>query len=134
VTGRAPPWPPCPHRPRACGPIAPATGSPLPLRRTTPPPPPLPARPPVRRGAIDALAADGGTATGDALSAALDRLEARRGDGGRTAPAAVVLLSDGKTTEGSDPLRAADRARRLRIPVSTVALGTPDGTVPGPMG
>ena len=71
-----------------------------------------------------ALEADGGTATGDALDAALDRLEARRGKDGKRAPAAVILLSDGKRTEGSDPLAAAERAKQLGIPVSTVALGT----------
>ena len=85
-------------------------------------------------GAIDALTPEGGTATGDALTAALDRLEARRGTGGATAPAAIVLLSDGKTTEGSDPLEAADRAKKLGIPVSTVALGTSAGTITGPNG
>jgi Ca-activated chloride channel homolog len=46
----------------------------------------------------------------------------------------VILLSDGKTTEGSDPLAAAQRARRLGIPVSTVALGTAEGTVVAPNG
>jgi Ca-activated chloride channel family protein len=86
------------------------------------------------RAALDALVADGGTATGDALNAALDRLEARRGDDGAVAPAAIVLLSDGETTQGSDPLAAADRAARLRIPVFTVALGTPDGVIVGPQG
>ena len=84
--------------------------------------------------ALEALSPDGGTATGDALTAALDRLEARRGRDGKRAPAAVILLSDGKTTEGSDPLVAARRAARLGIPVSTVALGTSEGTVPGPVG
>jgi Ca-activated chloride channel family protein len=84
--------------------------------------------------ALERLSADGGTATGDALNAALDRLEARRGNDGRTAPAAVVLLSDGKTTEGSDPLAAAQRAKQLGIPVSTVALGTAEGTVTVPTG
>ena len=86
------------------------------------------------RAAVAALQADGGTATGDALTAALDRLEARKGDDGSTAPAAVVLLSDGKTTQGSDPLVAAERAASLRIPVFTVALGTEDGLVAGPNG
>jgi Ca-activated chloride channel homolog len=86
------------------------------------------------RTALDGLQADGGTATGDALNAALDRLEARRGKDGRRAPAAVILLSDGKRTEGSDPLAAAQRAKQLGIPVSAVALGTEDGTVPGPLG
>lgn len=84
--------------------------------------------------AIGALTPEGGTATGDALTAALDRLEARRGTSGETAPAAIVLLSDGKTTEGSDPLAAADRAKKLGIPVSTVALGTSAGTIQGPNG
>src|ERR687890_911267 len=61
------------------------------------------------RSALAALRADGGTATGDALVTALDLLEARRTDDGRVAPAAVVLLSDGKTTAGSDPIEAARR-------------------------
>jgi Ca-activated chloride channel family protein len=86
------------------------------------------------KAALQTLQAEGATATGDALDAALDRLEARRGSDGTRAPAAVILLSDGKRTEGSDPLAAAQRAKRLGIPVSTVALGTADGTVPGPMG
>ena len=86
------------------------------------------------RTALEALEADGGTATGDALDTALDRLEARRGKDGKRAPAAVILLSDGKRTEGSDPLAAAERAKQLGIPVSTVALGTPDGTVTSPIG
>jgi Ca-activated chloride channel family protein len=85
-------------------------------------------------GALAGLQPDGGTATGDALNTALDRLAARRGRDGRRAPAAVILLSDGKTNVGSDPLAAAQRARRLGIPVFTVALGTPDGTVLGPGG
>ena len=46
----------------------------------------------------------------------------------------MILLSDGKRTEGSDPLAAAQRAKQLGIPVSTVALGTADGTVLGPQG
>jgi Ca-activated chloride channel homolog len=86
------------------------------------------------KAALEGLNADGGTATGEALNAALDRLEARRGKDGKTAPAAVILLSDGKTTEGSDPLDAAQRAKQLGIPVSTVALGTDGGTVQGPQG
>jgi Ca-activated chloride channel family protein len=84
--------------------------------------------------AVDALQADGGTATGDALTAALDRLQARRGSDGKTAPAAIILLSDGKTTDGSDPLLAAARAKRLGIPIATVALGTAEGTIVMPTG
>lgn len=88
----------------------------------------------IRQG-LQGLQADGGTATGDALNAALDRLAVRRGKDGRRAPAAVVLLSDGKNTTGGDPLAAARRAKKLHIPVSTVALGTDSGTVTvGPFG
>jgi Ca-activated chloride channel homolog len=86
------------------------------------------------RSALQSLQADGGTATGDALNTALDRLAARRGKDGKQAPAAVILLSDGKRTEGSDPLAAAQRAKQMGIPVSTVALGTADGVVQGPQG
>jgi Ca-activated chloride channel family protein len=86
------------------------------------------------KGALKRLRAEGGTATGDALEAALDRLSARRGKDGKRAPAAVVLLSDGKTTTGSDPLDAARRAKRLGIRVSTVALGSDAGVVTGPLG
>lgn len=81
-------------------------------------------------GLMAALRADGGTATGEALAAALAAL---RPDGKRErAPAAVLLLSDGRTTEGRDPVQAAREARRLGVPVYTVSLGTPGGTVPGP--
>ena len=86
------------------------------------------------RAALQGLQAGGGTATGDALNAALDRLEAQRGKDGRQAPAAVILLSDGASNQGSDPLAAAQRAKRLGVPVSTVALGTSDGVVLGPGG
>jgi len=48
--------------------------------------------------------------------------------------AAIVLLSDGANTVGQDPITVAQRARKLKIPVYTVALGTPDGVVTGPMG
>jgi Ca-activated chloride channel family protein len=85
------------------------------------------------RAAIDGLPADGATATGDALAAALAMLADER-DGGRRPPAAIVLLSDGKTTVGRDPVGVAREAGRLRIPVYTVALGTENATVPSPTG
>jgi Ca-activated chloride channel family protein len=85
------------------------------------------------RGTIAGLSADGGTATGDALNAALRVLPQRQGNK-RPPPAAIVLLSDGATTTGADPVQAAREAGRRRVPVYTVALGTPDGTVPGPLG
>jgi Ca-activated chloride channel family protein len=86
------------------------------------------------RRVLDGLVAEGGTATGDALTAALEQLRKVKGRDGRRAPAAVVLLSDGRTTEGSDPLEAAARARKLRIPVYTVALGAEGASIPSPSG
>ena len=81
------------------------------------------------RTALDNLVADGGTATGEAIDAALNSLN-ERGQRG-SAPAAIVLLSDGKSTDGRDPVEIARRAKRMRVPIFTVALGTPDGVVPG---
>ena len=81
------------------------------------------------RAALAGLVADGGTATGDGLDAALQALEPEEGD--RRPPAAVVLLSDGKQTTGRDATEVAQEAGRLKVPVYTVALGTPDGVVDG---
>ena len=72
----------------------------------------------------------GGTATGEALATSLAMLRARPRAGGRRPPAAIVLLSDGKSTSGRDPLAIAAEARRLGIPVYTVALGTSAGRLP----
>jgi Ca-activated chloride channel homolog len=48
---------------------------------------------------------------------------------GKRSAAAIVLLSDGGSTSGDDPLAAARAASGLHIPVFTVALGTPHGTI-----
>ena len=76
------------------------------------------------RESIDALAAEGGTATGEAIAASLRSLERARGPRGKN-PAAIILLSDGFSTSGRDPLEAAREARRKGIRVYTVSLGTP---------
>jgi Ca-activated chloride channel family protein len=87
------------------------------------------------RATLDGLVADGGTATGDALRAALEALRAEAPeDGGTPPPSAIILLTDGKRTVGSDPVRVAQLARELKIPVNTVALGTADGTITTPSG
>jgi Ca-activated chloride channel family protein len=80
---------------------------------------------------IDLQVADGATASGDALQVGLDTLASDRQNGKRP-PAAMVLLSDGKTTTGRDPVEVARTAGRLHIPIYTVALGTADATVPNP--
>ena len=42
----------------------------------------------------------------------------------------VLFLSDGSQTRGTlQPLEGAARAKAARIPVYTIALGTPDGTI-----
>jgi Ca-activated chloride channel homolog len=83
------------------------------------------------RDVIEQQAADGATATGEALQVAVDTLRHDRRDG-RRAPAAIVLLSDGKTTAGRDPVEVAAGARRQKIPIFTVSLGTREATVPNP--
>lgn len=86
---------------------------------------------------ISSLYADGGTATGDALATALEAMRdvTKAKPNGRKPPAAIVLLSDGKVTAGQDPIPIARELGQLKIPVFTVSLGTPDGTVPrGPFG
>jgi Ca-activated chloride channel family protein len=85
----------------------------------------------------------GGTAIGDALAEAV-RLgqEAVGGGNGNLASAtaapdsathglvSILFLSDGAQTRGQLlPLEGADRARDAGIPVYTVALGTPNGTL-----
>jgi len=102
----------------------------------------------------------GGTAIGDALAAAVKLGQQAVGaDNGNLAAAvaaapetqtkglvSILFLSDGSQTRGNlEPLDGADRARAAGIPVYTVALGTPNGTLnffggggngpgPGPFG
>jgi Ca-activated chloride channel homolog len=80
---------------------------------------------------IDALSADGGTATGDALDAALELVDP---PGRQRPPAAIVLLSDGETTTGRDPIEIAREAKRRKIPIHTFALGTNGGVIRSPDG
>jgi Ca-activated chloride channel homolog len=80
---------------------------------------------------VDALSADGGTAAGDALAVALGLVDGPAED---RPPAAILLLSDGETTTGRDPLPVARRAGRRGIPIHTVALGTRTATITTPDG
>jgi len=76
------------------------------------------------REAIAGIRPAGTTATGDAIKAALATITGK-------APAAIVLLSDGKSVRGSDPLAAARAAKARKVPIYTVALGTANGTING---
>ena len=44
---------------------------------------------------------------------------------------AIILLSDGRRTNGPDPLAAAKQAAQRGVRVYTVAFGTPNGFIPG---
>ncbi len=110
------------------------------------------------RSALDTLNANGGTAMGDGLARALDVIEAARqeatGGGPPTTvdpgatpapttpdpnaqqpavpPAVTLLLSDGANSAGGDPFIQAERARQLKVPVYTIALGTAGGVLRQP--
>lgn len=87
------------------------------------------------RDALESLSPLSGTATGAALQAALDGVRPEDERGGRSKPpAAIVLLSDGTSTDGDVQFNVARDARRQGVPIYTVALGTPDGTVTFPDG
>jgi Ca-activated chloride channel family protein len=78
------------------------------------------------REAIDSQLADGGTDTGPALELALQLLHASTRN---HAPAAIVLLSDGAANLGISPVTVAAQAKQDGIPIYTVALGTPNGSI-----
>jgi Ca-activated chloride channel family protein len=82
--------------------------------------------------AITGMASSGGTATGNAIDTAVGVLNRTPKLNGKRPPAAIVLLSDGASTRGRDPVAAAQAARKLHIPVYTIALGTPEGTITVP--
>lgn len=79
--------------------------------------------------ALSSLRAGGHTAIGDAINRAVQVLTSLRGPNGKRVPSAIVLLSDGTSTQGADPLTAARQAGAQHIPVYTIALGTQRGTI-----
>ena len=81
------------------------------------------------RTLIDGLVANGGTDTGDALQLALQLLQ---GSNPKHVPSAIVLLSDGAANAGPDPVTVSQQAKKDRIPIYTVALGTSGGVLPNP--
>lgn len=81
------------------------------------------------RSSLTQLRAGGHTAIGDAINTAVRSLVSLKGQNGKRPPAAIVLLSDGTSTNGADPIAAAKQAAAQHIPVYTVALGTARGTI-----
>jgi Ca-activated chloride channel family protein len=85
------------------------------------------------RRVIDAQAPGGATDTGDALAVAIQALR-NSANGGKLPPSSIVLLSDGRTTTGRDPVAVARQAARFHIPIYTVSLGTENALIPNPGG
>ncbi len=95
--------------------------------------------------AIDHFQLQRGTATGSGLLLALSTLlpdvkfelsekapeGASHAIAGSYSGGAIVLLSDGRRTNGPDPVEVAQLAARHGVRVYTVAFGTPDGFIPG---
>lgn len=81
--------------------------------------------------AIDELSLREYTATGEGIYTALDVVKQSLGtdvpEGKK--PALIVLISDGARTVGRSQVAAAEAAKAQGIPVYTVALGTPEGTI-----
>ena len=84
--------------------------------------------------ALDRLELAEGTAIGDGVLTSLAQIEATASEsttpeGEEEVPAQIVLLSDGTRTVGTFVEDAAAQAAEAGVPVSTIAYGTPDGTV-----
>jgi Ca-activated chloride channel homolog len=77
------------------------------------------------RRAVGQLQFRSETALGEAIHGSLDALATDQGAGA----AGIVVLSDGASTTGRPDDAAARRAREAHVPVSTIAFGTPTGTV-----
>lgn len=82
--------------------------------------------------AIDGLEVAPSTAIGEGIYTSLDVLKLVPKDPqhpNETAPAAIVLLSDGATNIGRSSMTAAEQARKQNVPVYTIAYGTATGYV-----
>jgi Ca-activated chloride channel family protein len=71
----------------------------------------------------------GGTAVGVALTTAIHELKSVPRVAGELPPGAIVLISDGASNVGISPLDVARQARAQHIPVYTISVGTPSGTI-----
>jgi Ca-activated chloride channel family protein len=95
--------------------------------------PPTTDRDPVLKS-IDGLQLAERTAIGEAIYSCIGAVQtfARQvtgQDGGKPAPARIVLMSDGTNTDGRPVDSAVQAARTAGVPVSTIAFGTDEGSV-----
>lgn len=95
--------------------------------------------------ALNRLSFQRGTAIGSAIEMSLKAIEEAFADDavtaassgpvsptestGTFAPAIIVLLTDGQSNRGPDPLSAAEEAAARGIRIYTIGAGTPEGTV-----
>jgi Ca-activated chloride channel homolog len=82
------------------------------------------------RAALSSLAPGSGTALGNGLSLALDQLNpvARTASGTRERPAMIVVLTDGVSNQGVDPLTVAEQIAAAKVPVQTIGIGLRNGS------
>jgi Ca-activated chloride channel family protein len=95
---------------------------------------------------ISRLRPQRGTNIGAGLAVALDSIYEEQADGEpiltgeptptpvpgeaiNAPPASIVLVSDGQSNTGADPIELAQEAARAGIKIYTVGIGTPEGTV-----
>jgi Ca-activated chloride channel family protein len=82
------------------------------------------------KDALASLRPGEGTALGDAVALSVQVARRQRTSDGTVPPTSVLVISDGARDGGKTPPQtAARRAKALRIPVYTIVLGTPGGTV-----
>ena len=82
--------------------------------------------------AIDLLEPNEGTAIGEAIFSSLTAIaqQALADDSAaEQVPARIVLMSDGKTTQGRPNELAIEAAQKAKVPVSTIAFGTDHGEI-----
>src|SRR5687768_9175527 len=82
------------------------------------------------QAALRNLRTGDGTALGEGIARAIQVAQRVPAEEGQKPPASILVLSDGAQTQGVlEPLQAAQLAKKLKIPVYTVAFGTAQGVV-----